>query len=349
MLKTKKSFKAQGNTLMIPENQLNRISSTEEKISFSEQLKQVGKYPLRAVGVDILQVNIGYMCNQTCTHCHVDAGPDRKELMSKDTLQVCLDVLEKSSIKTIDITGGAPEMHPHFEWFLEELGKRNVEIIVRSNLTILVSNKKYDHYPELFRKHNVTIISSLPCYTAENTDKQRGEGVFTDSILALHKLNKTGYGIGGSGLNLHLVYNPGGPSLPPAQSALEQDYKKRLKEDFNIEFNSLYTITNLPVSRFLDYLIAVGKYEEYMQKLIDSFNPSAVDNVMCRNTISVGYDGSLYDCDFNQMLELGVNKKASQTIFDFNESLLKGRNIVVNNHCFGCTAGYGSSCQGALI
>jgi radical SAM/Cys-rich protein len=287
------------------------------------------------------------MCNQTCEHCHVDAGPDRKEIMSKETMLQCLQALDNSQIKTVDITGGAPEMNPHFLWFIEELSNRGLEIIVRSNLTILEANKKYQEYPELFVKYGVTVIASLPCYTEENTDKQRGTGVFNDSINALKKLNSLGYGIK-ENLKLHLVYNPGGPTVAPDQLSLEKDYKRELKSKFDIVFNNLYTITNLPISRYLDYLLVIGKYEEYMIKLVNAFNSNAVQNVMCINTLSVDWKGGLYDCDFNQMLELPLNNAAPQTISEFNLSKIEGRNIVVNNHCYGCTAGAGSSCQGAI-
>lgn len=239
-------------------------------------------------------------------------------------------------------------MNPDFVWFLEELSKLDLEIIVRSNLTILNANKKYHGYPELFKKLGVTVISSMPCYTADNVDRQRGNGVFDSSIKALQTLNALGYGKEGSGMNLHLVYNPGGASLPPDQMSLEADYKRELKKHFDIEFNSLYTITNLPISRFLDDLLKKGKYDSYMEKLVDAFNPSAAMGVMCRNTISVGWDGKLYDCDFNQMLELPVALKDQKHISDLDIKSINDREIVVNQHCFGCTAGSGSSCQGTI-
>lgn len=343
-----KSLKAQGNSTVKVENQLKILSETNHIPSFSKKLNEIGLYPLSPKKLEILQVNIGYMCNQVCEHCHVDAGPDRKEIMTTKTMLDCLNAIDKSEIKVVDITGGAPEMHPDFCWFIEELHKRKVEIIVRSNLTIIVSNKKYDSFPEFFKKNNVKIIASLPCYTAENTDKQRGSGVFESSIKAMKLLNEVGYGKENTDLELNLVYNPGGPSISPNQKALEKDYKTQLKTNFGIEFNQLYTITNLPISRFLDYLLIIGKYDEYMTKLVNSFNAKAAQNVMCRNTISVGYDGTLYDCDFNQMLGLQLTGKISN-ISSFDKNQIKERSIVLNNHCYGCTAGDGSSCQGALV
>ncbi|MDX1446228.1 arsenosugar biosynthesis radical SAM (seleno)protein ArsS [Lishizhenia sp.] len=313
---------------------------------FSDKLKEHNQFPLRPTKLEILQVNVGYMCDLTCEHCHVDAGPTRKEIMTKETMEDILKAIDKTDVKTVDLTGGAPEMNPHFIWFVEELTKRNVQTIVRSNLTILVSNKKFRTYPQFFKDHGVEVIASMPCYTQDNVDKQRGSGVFNRSIEALKVLNELGYGMADSGLNLHLVYNPGGPSLPPEQKSLENDYKVRLKEDWNISFNNLYTITNLPISRFLDFILAAGRYEEYMDKLVNAYNPVAAENVMCKNTISVDWQGNLYDCDFNQMLQLKVASK-SRHISEFDEDLLADRNIILGQHCYGCTAGAGSSCQGA--
>lgn len=318
---------------------------------FSDELETIGFYPLKPLDLEILQLNVGYMCDLTCAHCHVDAGPDRKEIMTQETMQYCLDAIKKSNIKTVDLTGGAPEMNPHFQWFIEQIRAidKTIEIIVRSNLTILVSNAKFRTYPEFFKKHKLTVIASMPCYTQENVDKQRGDGVFNRSIESLKILNELGYGNEDSGLQLHLVYNPGGASLPGNQTELEADYKRILKADWNIEFNNLYTITNLPISRFLDDLIQKNKYEEYMALLVNNFNPSAVASVMCRNTISVDWQGNLYDCDFNQMLALPVEEKSPRHIKDFNKEALNSRNIVVGQHCYGCTAGAGSSCQGSLV
>lgn len=344
----KVSLKKKGNKLSDTKEQLKVLASTIiDGDSFNSRLKSNGVFPLKSKTLEILQINLGYMCNQVCEHCHVDAGPDRKEIMDKETLEKCLEIIDQTSVHTVDLTGGAPEMNPNFEWFLKELSKRQVQPIVRSNLTILVSNKKYDHFPDLFKESNVEVIASLPCYTEANTDKQRGDGVFSASIEALKKLNKIGYGLKDSGLNLHLVFNPGGPSIAPSQETLEKDYKVRLKEDFDIIFNNLYTITNLPISRFLDYLMAVDRLEEYMMKLREAFNPHTIDNVMCRNTVSVKWNGDLFDCDFNQMLDLP--SKDVKNVFNLDLSKLDSREIVVHEHCLGCTAGAGSSCQGALV
>lgn len=329
-----------------PEVQVEFFNKTELP-TFEDKLQNIGLYPLKPLELEIFQINLGKLCNQTCTHCHVDAGPDRTEIMSLETLQECLNAIKKSTAHTVDITGGAPEMNPNFKWFVEELSHLNKKIIVRSNLTIL-TYKNYSDFPEFFTQHNVNVVSSLPCYTPENVDKQRGNGVFNRSIEALKRLNELGYGKENSGLKLDLVYNPGGASLPGNQESLEKDYKKQLKEHFDISFNQLYTITNLPISRFLEYLVENDKYETYMNLLIENFNPSAAMGVMCRNTISVSWDGKLYDCDFNQMLELTVNHSIT-TISDFNQMQLNNRVIAVNKHCFGCTAGAGSSCQGSLI
>lgn len=344
-----KTLNKRKNALAKAVNQRNKLAEPINGVkSFYALLKANGISDLMPQQLEILQINLGYMCNLTCEHCHVDAGPDRKEVMDRDVLVSCLKLIDHSEVHTVDLTGGAPEMHPEFRWFVHELATRKVRVIVRSNLTILVSNKKYQTYPQFFKENNVVVIASLPCYTKSNTDKQRGDGTFSDSIKALKILNDLGYGKKGSGLELDLVYNPGGPSLPPDQKSLEKDYKKELKENFGIEFNALFTITNLPISRFLDYLLVVGRYEEYMKKLSDNFNPNSLPGLMCKNTLSIDWQGNLYDCDFNQMLEL----KIDSSIGHINEMDLKKiseRKIVIGNHCLGCTAGAGSSCQGALL
>ncbi len=349
-MKVTKSLKSQGSQLSKSSEQIEILEKSISSIkSFKESMGSCGLHPLKPKPLEVLQINLGYMCNQVCAHCHVDAGPDRKEIMTKETMNFCLKAIENSNVHTVDLTGGAPEMNPHFCWFVEELSKRSVKVIVRSNLTILVANKRFKEYPSFFKKHKLTVVASLPCYTESNVDKQRGEGVFLDSIQALKKLNELGYGVPASGLVLNLVFNPGGPSLPPDQQQLEADYKSRLLKDFGIRFNQLFTITNLPISRFLEYLLALGKYDEYMTKLVNAFNPSAADGVMCRSTLSVGWNGKLFDCDFNQMLEIGIESENIDTIQDFNDAYLQGRNIAVNQHCYGCTAGAGSSCQGSLV
>ena len=316
--------------------------------TFKEKLKNSNIQQVRPTGLEILQINVGYMCNQVCSHCHVDAGPDRKEIMTQETMEQILHVLRNSKINTVDLTGGAPEMHPQFRWFVEEIRKTEVEeIIVRSNLTIILANKKYNDLPEFFSEHKIHVISSLPFYKRNKTDRQRGDGVFDSSIKALQMLNAVGFGLPNSELQLDLVYNPSGAFLPGDQKALELDFKKALAEDFNIKFNLLFTITNLPISRFLDYLIASENYEEYMHALVDAFNPSAVGNVMCTNTISVSWEGFLFDCDFNQMLDLKVDSTIAH-ISEFNSTVLDDRNIRLSQHCYGCTAGAGSSCQGSI-
>ncbi|MEZ4779724.1 MAG: arsenosugar biosynthesis radical SAM protein ArsS [Flavobacteriaceae bacterium] len=326
----------------------NGIFANGELPTFAEKIKNSGQFPLKPKKLEILQINVGYMCNQVCEHCHVDAGPDREEIMTKETMQQCLDVIKNTGAHTLDLTGGAPEMNPNFRWFVEEASKAGIkDFIVRSNLTIIVANKKYHDLPEFFKKHNVHIVSSMPHWTKGKTDKQRGDGVFEASIKALQMLNDVGYGMPGSDLKLDLVYNPSGAFLPSDQGGLEKDFKKALFEDFGIEFHNLFAITNLPISRFLDYLIASDNYEDYMYSLVEAFNPSAVTNVMCTNTISVSWDGWLYDCDFNQMLELKVASKVKH-ISEYNEAILTNRNIIISQHCYGCTAGAGSSCQGAV-
>ena len=317
--------------------------------TFKQKILETGQFPLKTKQLEILQVNVGYMCNQVCEHCHVDAGPDRKEIMTRKTMQDILNVIKQTGAHTLDLTGGAPEMNPNFRWFVEEASKVGIkDFIVRSNLTIIKANKKYYDLPEFFKKHNIHVVSSMPHWTKGKTDKQRGDGVFDASIKALQELNTIGYGIPNSSLRLDLVYNPSGAFLPGNQASLERDFKKALLETFDIQFHNLFAITNLPISRFLDYLIASENYEDYMYTLIEAFNPSAVNNVMCTNTLSVSWDGSLYDCDFNQMLNLPVNSKVRH-ISDYNKTLLEGRNIAISQHCYGCTAGAGSSCQGSVI
>ncbi|REH56109.1 radical SAM/Cys-rich protein [Tenacibaculum gallaicum] len=348
----KKSLKSRNNDLANTQRQLeilsNGIFADGELPTFAKKIKETNQFPLRPKKLEILQINLGYMCNQVCAHCHVDAGPDRKEIMTIETMEQCIEVIRNTGAHTLDLTGGAPEMNPSFRWFVEEASKAGIkDFIVRSNLTIIRANKKYYDLPEFFKKHNVHIVSSMPHWTRGKTDKQRGDGVFDKSIEALKMLNKVGYGIEGTGLQLDLVYNPSGAFLPGDQVALENDFKKALDEDFGISFNSLFAITNLPISRFLDYLIASENYEDYMYSLVEAYNPMAVENVMCTNTLSVSWDGYLYDCDFNQMLNLKVASK-SQHISEYNEALLQNRNIIINQHCYGCTAGAGSSCQGTV-
>jgi radical SAM/Cys-rich protein len=343
-----KSLKAQGHTLAAAQQQQHVLADTP-LVPFQQKLEESGFYPLRPAGIHTFQVNLGKMCNQTCRHCHVDAGPDRKEIMTRQTMKQCIDVLaQNQSLQTVDLTGGAPEMNPHFRWFVEEVRSLGRHVMVRCNLTIIVANKKYNDLPQFYSTHGVEVVSSLPFYAKDRTDRQRGDGVFDDSIKALQLLNAAGYGREGSGLKLNLVYNPAGAFLPPAQAALEAEYKHELLKKFSILFNDLYVITNMPISRYLDYLLTTGNYERYMEKLTAAFNPAAAEQVMCRTTLSVGWDGYLYDCDFNQMLELKVSG-AGRHISAFDMTALNARPIVVGQHCYGCTAGAGSSCGGATV
>jgi radical SAM/Cys-rich protein len=346
-----KSLKSQLHPLSNSLTSLDKLSFSKGMGDFKVDLEKSGLYPLSPLPLEILQINLGKMCNQVCKHCHVDAGPDRKEIMSWETMKECLSVIQNNEINTIDLTGGAPEMNPYFFEFVERIRKisSEIRIIVRCNLTIILANPKYHILPQFFRENRIEVVSSLPFYTSLKTDAQRGEGVFEKSIKALQLLNNVGYGIEGSGLILNLVYNPSGAFLPSDQNGLTQEFKRKLKQQYDIIFNDLFTITNLPISRFLDFLIKTDNLESYMEKLIQSFNPMAASNVMCRNMISVGWDGFLYDCDFNQMLDLKVNLKDHHHISHWNQHLLNSREIVVNQHCYGCTAGAGSSCGGATI
>lgn len=345
-----KSLLARGSELASSQEQLKILTEVSGKLglpSFSDKLKEAGLYPLRPTGVDILQVNLGKLCNQTCRHCHVDAGPDRREVMTKETMQECLVALATPGVTTLDITGGAPEMNPNFRWFVEEASKLGKKIMIRCNLTILLAGEKYRDLPEFFAEHKVEVVSSLPYFQKRRTDAQRGEGVFDRSIEALRKLNAVGYGVPGSGLVLNLVYNPVGAFLAGGQSTLENDFKKELKQVHGVEFNSLFALTNMPISRFLESLIEKDNIDAYLEKLVTAFNPFAATGVMCRNTLSVGWDGSLYDCDFNQMLDMKIEGTVSK-ISEFNKSLLDSREILLHQHCYGCTAGAGSSCGGSI-
>jgi len=313
------------------------------KISFAEKLSE-SELHLVSSTVDTLQVNVGKLCNQACKHCHVDASPIRTEIMQRETIDACLKVLRENNIKTLDITGGAPEMIPDFRYFVTQAKKIGAHIIVRHNLTVMFEKGHHD-LAEFFAENEVEVVSSLPYFIADKTDAQRGTGVFDKSIEALKLLNKVGYGIEES-LKLNLVYNPVGAFLPPEQSAIEADFKRELKNRYDIVFNNLYAITNMPIARFLDWLRRSKNEESYMQKLVNAFNPATIEGLMCRNIISVDWRGNLHDCDFNQMLEIPVVSK--QTIFDFDFASLKNRDIQMENHCYGCTAGSGSSCGGVV-
>ena len=311
---------------------------------FADRVAAAGLAPLRARAIDVLQVNLGKRCNQTCQHCHVDAGPDRREVMSDAVVDACLRFLERADIPTLDITGGAPELHPRFRELVTRARAAGRRVIDRCNLTI-TRLPNYADLPAFLAEHRVEIVASLPWYRAEQTDAQRGDGVFADSIAALRDLNALGYGVEGSDLVLHLVTNPAGAALPAGQAALEHDWKRELWRLHKIRFNHLYTLTNMPISRYLEVLERSGRLAAYMQKLVDAFNPCAVAGVMCRDTLSVGWDGKLYDCDFNQMLDLAV--PGTILDLDLDPAALATRLIRTAAHCFGCTAGAGSSCGGA--
>jgi radical SAM/Cys-rich protein len=321
---------------------------------FETQLRRAG-IELPPLAVDTLQVNITKLCNQQCRHCHVDASPARREMMSPEGIDKCLEILERhAAITKLDITGGAPELHPGFAGFVERARGLGKHVMVRHNLTVQLdphptTGASMEHLPDFFARHRVEVICSLPYYQQYFTDAQRGNGVFGKSIEAMRRLNARGYGVEGSGLVLNLVYNPVGPYLPPAQAALEADYKRELKAKFGVAFNSLYTITNMPINRFRLHLQKTGQLEPYMDKLLAAFNPAAAEGVMCRNLVSVGYDGRIYDCDFNQMLEMQAAGRDGRplSIFDFDFERLLGRRIRFGEHCLGCTAGAGSSCGGA--
>ena len=312
--------------------------------SFNSALARHGLHPLRATGIEIFQINVGKLCNQTCGHCHVDAGPDRTERMIRETAEACMAALERTNATTVDITGGAPELNENFRYLVDASRARGRHVMDRSNLTVLLLRSQSD-LAQFLADREVEVIASLPYFLAERTDAQRGAGVFDKSIRALQLLNRLGYGQGGS-LRLHLVYNPTGAFLPGDQNALEREFKRELDRRFQIRFDRLYAITNLPISRFLDFLLESGNYERYMERLVNAFNPAAARAVMCRDTLSVGWDGQLYDCDFNQMLDDTVGFGAPTHIRDFSLDLLENRRIVTGIHCYGCTAGAGSSCGG---
>lgn len=328
--------------------QVRVLESQSACVPFHERIARSSFAPLSARAIDIVQINIGRRCNLACRHCHVEAGPARTEMMTRKILAACLEIARMKEITTIDITGGAPEMNPHLAWFLGEAGRLEKRIIVRSNLAILLE-PAYAGFIDTYIQNRVEVVTSLPDYHADRTDRQRGAGVFSSVITAMKLLNKRGYGTTGSGLVLDIVYNPVGTYLPGPQKALETEYKKSLLNEQGVFFNKLFTITNVPVGRYLEYLMGSDNFEDYMADLCGAYNPSAAENVMCRTTLSVGWDGTLYDCDFNQMLGLPVNHGAPDTIMHFDFEALRTRRIVTGNHCYGCTAGAGSSCQGATV
>jgi radical SAM/Cys-rich protein len=315
----------------------------DSPVDFAEKLNGAA---LISQTIDTLQVNVGKLCNQACKHCHVDAGPKRTEIMPPEVVEACLDVLQKYRIPTLDITGGAPEMIPDFRYFVVEARKTGAKVIVRHNLTVMFEQDQTD-LPEFFAENRVEVVSSLPYFLPTQTDAQRGTGVFEKSIEALKRLNSIGYGTD-ENLALNLVYNPVGAFLPPPQTTIEADFRRELKARYDVSFSNLFTITNMPIARYLDWLRRSGNEDAYMRKLVGAFNFSTVSGLMCRNLISVDWRGFLYDCDFNQMLEISVDKKLPQTIFDFVLESLRERRIMTANHCFGCTAGAGSSCGGTV-
>ncbi len=338
----------QQSPLASPTEQLKILGdATTRRPPFGQQLNRVGLFPLRATGITVFQINVGKLCNQTCRHCHVDAGPDRTESMSRETTELCMQALAKTDIPTVDITGGAPELNPNFRWLVEQARALGRHVLDRCNLSVLLIPSQAD-LAEFLAAHQVEIIASLPSYQASQTNAQRGDGIFEKSIQALRLLNRLGYGQPDSGLALNLVYNPVGAFLPSKQGAIEAQFRKELRARYGIEFNHLYTITNMPVSRYLEFLVESGNYEQYMERLANAFNPAAAAGVMCRYTISVSWDGRLYDCDFNQMLDLPVAHGAPTHIRDFDPVPLNQRQIVTRNHCYGCTAGTGSSCGGSV-
>jgi radical SAM/Cys-rich protein len=299
--------------------------------------------------LSIVQLNLGYLCNLSCVHCHVNAGPKRTELMSKQTIDHVLDFAINNNVATLDVTGGAPEMNPHFRYLVTTARQHNIKVIDRCNLVIL-NEPGYEDLAEFLADNEVIVAASLPCYMEDNVDKQRGNGVFQRSISALQRLNELGYGKENNALILDLVFNPQGPSLPPAQGPLQDSYKRHLKKHYSIEFNNLYTIANMPIQRFGSTLISKGTFDSYMQLLVDSYNPDTLDQVMCRNTVSIDWQGHVYDCDFNQMLDLPLADRAEKVhISDLMQQQLETTPIATRQHCYGCTAGQGSSCSGALF
>ena len=335
-----------GHRLASPERQLELLESTGLP-AFDQVLARHDLTPLETEPrIEVLQVNVGKLCNQTCAHCHVDAGPDRREVMSRATAELVIELLRRHPIPTLDITGGAPELNSSFRWLVEQARALGRHVIDRCNLTVLLVRGQAD-LARFLADHHVEIIASLPSFRRTGTDAQRGAGVFDKSLEALRRLNELGYGRGGP-LRLALVHNPVGAFLPGGQASLERDYKRALERDHGIVFDALYTITNMPISRFLEFLERSGNLQRYMELLVQSFNPAATRGVMCRTYLSVGWDGTLYDCDFNQMLALPVDHGAPATLRGLLDSGDLRRRVRTERHCFGCTAGAGSSCAGAV-
>lgn len=316
---------------------------------FSEKIRQLGA-PLTRRGVDTLQVNLGRYCNLACIHCHVESGPTRTEMMSRETVDAVLAFLARSSIPALDLTGGAPELHPDFDYLVESARAIGRHVMDRCNLTVIFEPGK-NYLPEFFKRHQVELICSLPCYSEENVDRQRGKGTFELSIRALQRLNELGYGQPDSDLLLNLVYNPVGPHLPPPQEQLEQEYRQKLSAEFGIVFNHLFCLTNMPITRYAKHLRLRNEYDRYKDLLEKNFNAATLDHLMCRNLISIGWDGSVYDCDFNQMLDLALTDTAGQNlnVASLTFETVATRRITIDDHCYACSAGSGSSCGGALV
>jgi len=341
------TLQKQGHPLASGTAQRRRLAGVPLARSFEAALDGAGLFPLVATGIEVLQINVGRKCNQTCRHCHVDAGPDRTEMMPPDVVEACLRVLAGTTIPTLDVTGGAPELHPDFRAIVERAVALGRRVIDRCNLTV-TRLPNYRWVPPFLAEHRVEVTASLPYFQGRQTDAQRGEGVFEESVAALRELNALGYGRPGSGLVLNLVTNPVGAFLPPDQRAAERDWKRELERRHGIVFDRLFTLTNMPISRFLEHLEEKGQTEAYLVRLAQGFNPAAAAGVMCRSTLSVAWDGTLYDCDFNQMLDLPLNPGQPHTIREFDPTRLGARPIALGPHCFGCTAGAGSSCGGAV-
>lgn len=314
---------------------------------FEKAISKQNGEGLHSLDIETIQVNIGLKCNLECVHCHVISSPRRKEMMDWETMEYVIAAAEQTDAKLIDITGGAPEMHPEFRRFVKTIREKGFPVMVRTNLTILLQ-PGFESFPDFFQEQSIQLCASLPCYLEENVDMQRGTGVFEESIKALQRLNSYGYGIEPH-LPLNLVYNPVGPVLPPDQSDLEGDYREELRLKYDIEFTHLLTIANMPIGRFRSDLKRENQLEAYDQLLQDSFNAATLDGLMCRHQINIGWDGSMYDCDFNLALKLRVEKALPQHIKDFDPDLFARRRIVTGSYCFGCTAGSGSSCTGALV
>ena len=343
----RRSLQARRLPLAEPAEQLSQLDAIELDQSFEDRLGELGLWPLQPTSIDVMQINVGKLCNQTCRHCHVDAGPDRLEVMSRETAELCIEALRTTEIPTVDITGGAPELNPEFRWIVEQCRALGRHVMVRCNLTIL-ETAAYHDIAEFYAQQRVELVCSLPHYREACTDVQRGDGVFAKSIRALRRLNALGYGDGESGLRLVLVTNPVGAELPAPQACLEVEWKRELQRLHGVRFDKLFTITNMPISRHLEWLIESDKLRGYVESLTATFNAEAAQGVMCRTMISVGWDGRLFDCDFNQMLEMPVDAQAHLHIRDFDLAALESRAIRTARHCFGCTAGTGSSCGGAL-